>query len=200
MTKPILIFILLLVNAFGISQSNVPELTNFKNGAYTKFFSDGSGNSSGFKFSFKYPSTWKEKEADRPNIAAKVLGDNLACMVEIHKYEEKISEEDMKYCYEGGLVKDLFNVSKLTSNDPNQKIDGQRAGCAEFTIVQERLDQKLELKALMYTLVYEEYVVILSFITSIGPNDKVSSQTKYDNYKPLFKLIANSFVLLSKWD
>lgn len=200
MVKTTLLYIFILIGASGFSQTNNPEYDSFKNGSYKKFVSDGSGNSSGFKFSFKYPTVWKEKEADRPNIAAKVLGDNLACMVEIHKYEESFTEEEKQYCYDGSLVMELFNVSKLTSNDPNQKIDGERAGCAEFTIIQERLDQKLELKALMYTVVYKDYLVILSFITSIGPNDKMSSQAKYDNYKPLFRSIANSFVLLSKWN
>ena len=202
--QPLLFFqIILLFTALDLSGQI--DITDFKNGKTKICTSDGTGKSKGLKFQFKYPSAWNEYEADRPNIAKKLGYRNgeIQAMVYVYKLNKYPSQNEKKQILsEEGIKYLLSNPNYEYENvitSLNLKIDGEDATSLAYEMKIKRLDQTALHKSLSYLIVYKDYQVIISFgITTLDKDFDV--QTTYLTYEPLFKLMASSFVIISKYE
>lgn len=199
--KRIFIYLFLISFCSGLFSQN--EVQDFKEGSYKTFSCDNSTKFEDFKFSFNYPSSWLSKDPARPNIACKISKDeagSIQIMVIVKKLDEIPDKEYLKYLESkdavmSGLKNDYPNARNIVIEE-NHKIDGQNATFAKSTIDVKRLQYNIEATSFSYYIIYKDYKILFSIgCTSFDGK----SEDIYQANLPLFKLIANSFIICSKW-
>jgi len=176
---------------------------------YKNFVSNGSGKSKGLKFTLKYPSSWASQEADRPNIVRKFMGKNIGLMINIQILEDNLTFEgmpesdkkelfDIMYSKEG--LKMMFPGHEIITSDPNQKIDGIRCVSLQTRSKEKRLNYYVYSKNLFYQMIYNEYLIQLNFAVIEGEEGYSSIESRFESNLPLFKSMANYFVITSQWE
>jgi hypothetical protein len=197
------IFIYLFLVSFCSGLFSQSEVQDFIEGSYKTFNCDNSTKFEDFKFSFNYPSSWLSKDPARPNIACKISKDetgSIQIMVIVKKLEEipdkgYLKHLESKDAVMSGLKNDYPNARNIVIEE-NHKIDGQNATFAKSTIDIKRLQYNIDATSFSYHIIYKDYQIFFSIgCTSFdGKSDDI-----YQANLPLFKLIANSFIICSKW-
>lgn len=183
------------------AQDTINEFKEFTKGNYYQYSSNGEGKSLGIKFTVKYPTTWKSTEGDRPHIPQKFMGKYESLIIYINKINDTVfSQETVNLIYTREGLQQLLGVDSFIKYDLNQQIDGIRAATAIFYAKTKRLDFEIFTKNLAYVMIYKNYIIKLHFILSTNPSNKFLVDQQYKTYEPLFRLMANSFVLISQWE
>lgn len=196
-------FFLILFLFLSYKLQSQADLQEFRAGNFKTFNCNESTRFEDFKFSFNYPSSWLSKDPARPNIACKISKDeagSIQIMVIVKKLEEIPEKGYLKYLESkdavmSGLKNDYPNARNIVIEE-NHKIDGQNATFAKSTIDIKRLQYNIDATSFSYYIIYKDYQIFFSIgCTSFdGKSDDI-----YQANLPLFKLIANSFIICSKW-
>lgn len=176
----------------------------------TKSFLDGDrktyttidlNKSKGLKYSIEYPSEWFLNSGRRPNIERKITSPykNISCSISVVKIEGgELSEKEKDIVYTRKWLEKECETNNFQFIDLNQRLDGERASLVAFRKEVKQLSYTIFLDMLVYTVAYDDKIIQLVFVVMNSPSSKV--KVSFDKYETLFKQMANSFVLLSKWE
>lgn len=180
------------------------EINDFLAGRTKTCISDGTGKSKGLRFQFKYPNVWTEEEPERPNVAKRLnyRDGEIQTMVLVYKLDIVPSEAEKDILLSDEGIRYLISNDGIRPNNikinTKQKIDGEDAAAVSYELEGQRLDKIFTTKSFCYIIIYQDYEIALQFGVAGTEIDKVRST--YLQYEELFKLIANHFVIISKWN
>jgi hypothetical protein len=189
---------------FNFSTQAQHEIYEYKHGAYKVFECDGK-KSHGLKFRFNYPENWDVVEPNHPNFSCKIINDStgsLQILVIVKEFPHKPDVNQLRFLQSKEAVIENLQGQIEESGDEfivedNHKIDGENAVFAHYLSTGKRLNYEVDASVFAYYIPYEKYQIV--FAASATSVDKTST-IKYNQYLPLFKLMACSFVILNKWE
>ncbi len=190
------------------SRTAQEDVRQFRDGGRKTFSSKGNPKAKGVNFTISYPQSWLASDAERPNIVQKFVSDGgrgLASMMilvndlglppgtvlTVEDQREMFSESEMRSSVPPGAT---FLDGGLT------QIEGIPAGSLDFFMVSERAGIRVASRTWCLNFVGDNKFVQVQF--SIGGAATASERelsAQMEQYKPLFKLMANSIVLPDKW-
>ena len=165
----------------------------------------GNAKAKGLELTFSYPASWKPAEADRPNIAQKFISENghgletflimikdlplpAGYVVTPQELDELYTESELK-----GMIPEGSN---FISAKP-VVLDNHKGGVILFDQKVQRLDITKTLRAQMYVTVIKDKMVFLQFM--VTDREDGTLQSRFDKFEPLFKMVANSFVIQNQY-
>jgi len=186
---------------FAQSETDTKNFLSDKTSIYRSY---GNGKSQGIDFSLKYPSDWKKQEGERPHIVQKFMktdgSTSILYLVLIKKIDgpmltqEEISNELNNV--ETSVPKGGIYISKNT----NFKIDGEKAALLTYKMNRKTsVDVEITMFVCVYSIIYQNYLIQIQGSVGGATGSQDYAQI-FESYKVFFSLVANSFVLQSKWN
>ncbi len=200
----LLIIILLLCYNFCFSQP-ILDIKNFANGNIKTFNSKGHLKAKGLEFSIKYLDNWKVQEANRPNIVQKFLTTYDKLIIEysvLVKKMDYIPSQKEKNEIFNNLEEMIPKGGKFLGSNNKLFIDGEKAGSIEYqysrSAEQNIGNYNVSISSIIYVILYKDYMIQISgaLINSTNHPDEA---LYFKQYKPLFQVVAGSFVIDDKW-
>lgn len=151
----------------------------------------------GLDFSFRYPSTWKVLDGDRPHVACKVFSENgkgLEGLVVTIFDESKIVNSYLRDIAYANMSK---NSTPISYKD-NLIIDGCNASSLYFENEGKSLDMMIYSKNIVFVVKSDKHILCFNFTVSDLSTKKNQISKKYEEFLPLFKKMVLSFTILSK--
>jgi hypothetical protein len=191
-------------NETTASESNFEkDFENFRHGKVKIFETDGLGRSEGLKVKIKYPYNWTAEDMlNRPLIVKGFFSENKvsSLFIQIFKADEIISWNMVKQGNTPEILKKYLPSNyTLLQVKQDLKIDGEPTVYTEYH-VGTTSDSNVEKYQCNYQIYYQQYVISVGGI--VGKRDFENSNLKevFEKYKFLFASMANSLVIMSKWE
>jgi hypothetical protein len=172
----------------------------FSRGFLNSYTTKGHQKSKGITIKAKVPLSWKQEEAERPNIVQKFISNNGKGL-EVFLFMVKDLGLPEDYIITKEELNEFFTVNELKQMIPEnsdfvsaQKIylDGQVGGQIIFSSTIKRLDFSIGLKSIHYITIVEGKMFFLQCMISSYNNQDLSD--RFNLFLPLFKKVANSLV------
>ncbi len=165
-----------------------------------KLVSTGDAKAKGIRFQIEYPASWVSLEAERPNIVRKFVSergrglDFATISVKALPVGEKLSTEDVRelFASEQGF-RGLTPPGADFVAGEQISFDGLPGGMIHYRMAVDRFGQQARMRILMYMTFHREKLIVLLFATE-------DDEATYARFEPLFQLMANSVVILSRYD
>lgn len=172
----------------------------FINGYTYDFNTKGHEKSKNTQIKLKIPKSWKALEAERPNIVKTFRSRNgfgdTAFMLLIKRFDKKEykSNNEFENFFKKEEINDIIpDNGKFISYKP-VTIEGLKSGILEYKLVKKRLDKTFKLRTISFITITENKFVQFN----CGIN--ITKEEIYINkFKPLFRLIVNSLVIVDKY-
>lgn len=181
---------------------NSPELEVVR--GYTGVFSTkGHPKAKGVELTIRPPLSWRQYEADRPNIVQKWISDaghgKDTFMVQIRKLPALPTPEEKAEIFTESFAKEMFDQSGKTLSYTTSRLEKTPVGIVHFTQTTERLDLKLDTRGVFYYLVHEDAFIAFQFMCYTG-GDAETNEARFNKLEPLIKGIVNSLVLPNNYN
>jgi len=171
----------------------------FYDGFKKKFKSHKSSKAKGVDFSINIPMSWLSKEAHRPNIVQKFIAQNghspdmIMLLVKNIPNGEEVSKKEIKSIVNKRDMKLFLPSNAMLKEFGYIEIEGLSGYWQQYAISMQRVTQIISMETLVYTLFYQDKMIQIQ--CSVGDFENKSLDQKMKRFKPLFKAVANSFVL-----
>ena len=185
--------------------------SEFLDGFKARFTSDGSGKAKGVRFHLDYPKSWSSADGNRPNIVRKFVSQNgrgfemIMVMVKSLPLPpgQKLTDKDIeKMVAEVATPKELKEMlpdgASFVSGGP-LRLDGRPGFYQKYSLKQQRLDFTLSSLAVSYTVYYQTSMIQIQCHVGSEAKEEQGLKQRFERFEPLFKLVANSFVIESQW-
>jgi len=152
-------------------------------------------------FQIRYPISWRPEEGERPNIIQKFRSENgrglenfilmvkdLPISPDYTITEQDISEAK-EMVPEGG---------KLIYAKPIV-LDRHKGAMIVFDYVVQQLDIVITMRQLMFITIYGGKMIWINCVVSALPGEEGELQERFNLFEPLFKMIANSFIIQEQY-
>lgn len=152
----------------------------------------------GLEFSFRYPHTWKSLETDRPHVAAKVFSENgkgLEGLTVTVLDDPKLSEYTIKDIAASAMPKD----AKFIAFENDIRIDNCNSASIEFSYEFKKLDMTMYSRNIVYVVRYKKYCLVFTFTVADKSISKSAIDNRFSSFYPLFKKMALSATIISKY-
>lgn len=215
----VLLFLLLIVTGQLYSQDCTVDLQKFLNGEREVFLSEGLPQANGLKLRMEYPKGWSKRDGKRPNVLQFFKSPELFEMASISVFEisklyditlEELEANSNEISDE--LMSDAMMKSSLKINNDVE--------IEEYKFSKTRLDNinavvssckisnpgnadigKIRMFSQLYMLVYKDYYVVIQYMIQQHSYESEDLFNKrIDCYKPLLSLMANSVIILNKYE
>lgn len=201
----------ILENILSFQYQDYPH-KEFINGFTNNFSTNNHLKSKNAIWSIKYPKSWLSAEGDGQNIIQKFIYDcgNSSTMVTMATSEiplndlNKLSKEEISNFYQNEILNIEFMKNFIPDDSKpisfeKMKISDCQGGLLIFESKMERLGIKINMKSMIYLLIYKNYMHFLQ--CSVGSSDMNEDiDLKFKKFKTTFQLIANSIKVIEKED
>jgi len=201
----ITLIILFLTCPFSKAQESL--IQEILKGRTNRYCTTGDLKAKGLKMCIKYPSSWYEKEGNRPHILVKLRGNDSPALVVIlvKEMDRPLTIQEVNV---GVTTNDFLNMAAemngtLLSGNRNLLIDGIRAYSCDIYTTQRQLNYNIEFYYRVYSLFYEQYFIQITCGVSKdmhGIIDIPDLKSYFEKHKVLFDLIANSVIIVNQWE
>ena len=178
-----------------------PEL-EFTTGYIGAFASKGHSKAKGVELSVRYPLSWKQYEADRPNIVQKWISGaghgTDVFMIHIRKLSELPTPEEKAEFFTEAFANTMFEDGGKPLSYITKRLERQSVGIVHFTQTTERLDLTIDTRGVFYYLIHEDAFIALQFMC-YTPGGADAREARIKQLEPLVKAIVNSLVLSTKY-
>jgi len=176
-------------------------------GKTKKYCSISNAKAHGLNLCLKYPSSWFERDGNRPHVLVKLRGSGKPEMVMLlifNKKEIGITKKSASDFTEA----DLISLSKeaggqYLSANRNLKIDGISAVYYDMYQKGQQLDKQFEIYYRNYILLYKDWFIQILCGVSNDDNNTFSIKNLkgyFESHKRLFDLIVNSTIIVNQWN
>lgn len=212
---------LLIYNNRYIKQPHKEVLDGF----FKKYYTQNSSKAQGIEMIIKIPYSWKEMEAERPHIVKEFKSENgnglesIMVIIQKDKTVKKASntfkeakEKDINFSKQkiDELCKEYIPYNSNYINGNLIYIETLPTLEIRYNIKKDRMGFSILMETLNYYIFYNDYLIMLQFITSTNNNlaenlnteefKKKNSKKRYQKYEPLFQIIANDIVINNVWE
>ena len=178
-----------------------PDVAGFTAGQTSVFNSKGHSKAGGVEVSFRYPSSWRIAEGDRPHVVQKVSardGSGASCMLMIVT-NEQIHAADLASLLEPSEMRSMMPPTASFIGSNKITIDGQDGGEVIYSANSLAGSQVINVQTAIYFTGYEG--VLVQFVCGVASVDSSADLSRrFAEYEPLFRLMLNSLVLQDKWN
>ena len=180
----------------------------FNDGYRKKYFSNGSGKAKGVSFSIQVPGSWASKEARRPNIVRKFVSENgrglEMIMVIVKKLPfpagQKVTKQDVQEILDLTDMKDLLPENAVYKDSGSLTIENLPGFWQRYSMEMSRVRLKIKMEIIAYTIYYDNKMIQIQ--CQVGAEEKTPQNKilkRFENFEPIFDLVANSFVIPSMY-
>jgi hypothetical protein len=165
--------------------------------------------SKGVNFQIEYPFSWKAREGVRPNIITLITGENgrgfenislLVNELGISETEaEQISMVEIREIFQDNFVKELTPINSRLISWDHIELDGLPGIAIVFDIERRQLDMDFISRNMHYIIIYKNKMIFIQFSVSLDIAKSDHLNDRFDKFKTLFRLVANSFVVQDQW-
>ncbi len=174
-----------------------PEL-EFASGYTGMFSSKGHPKAKGVELTIRYPLSWKQFEADRPNIVQKWTSDGGhgtdVFMVQVRKLPAMPTEQERAELFTESFANEMFEDGGKVISYTTGKLERLPLGIVHFTQTTKRLDVSVDTQGVFYFLIFDDSFIALQFMC-YTPGGAEAKDARIKQLEPLIKLIVNSLVL-----
>lgn len=174
-----------------------PEL-EFAAGYTGTFSSKGHSKAKGVELTVRYPLSWKQLEADRPNIVQKWTSDGGhgtdIFMVQIRKLPALPTPQESAELFTESFAKEMFEDGGKTLSYTTGRLENLPLGIIHFTQTTKRLDLSVDTRGVFYYLVLDDAFIVLQFMC-YTPGGAEAMEARIKQLEPLTRAIVNSLVL-----
>lgn len=171
---------------------------------YTKVFrTKGHPKAKGVDLQIRHPISWRPREGERPNIIQKFTSENgrglemVMLMVKDIGYTPSKQEINTLFS-EHGLKEMLPDGAKLISAKPIV-LDNHKGGMIIFEQTGQRLDITLTMRSLQFVTIRGSKMIFVQCMVTALPGKEAELKKRYSRFEPLFRAIANSFVIQEQY-
>lgn len=161
----------------------------------------------GVDFQIEYPMSWTAKEGVRPNIIQFIKSENgfgmdsiMLMVKDIPLFKgRKLTSREKALMFAPSNIKNLVPDDVVFISAKPIVLDAQKGAMLVFDQVAERVDLKMKIRHVQFVTSYGDKMITVN--CAIGVTDESSSKLdeRYKRLEPLFKLVANSFVIQSQY-
>jgi hypothetical protein len=184
--------------------------SEFADGYKARFTSDGSGKAKGVRFHLDYPKSWSSADGDRPNIVRKFRSQNgrgfemiTVSVMPLFPPGQKLTDKEVEemfaeFATPKGLKEMLPDGASFVAGGPI-RLDGRPGIFQKYYHKWQQLDLTLSSRTVTYTGYYQTSMIQIQCMVTSEAKDEQNQKQRFDKLEPLFKLVANSFVIESQW-
>lgn len=179
----------------------------FTKGYNCIFRTKGHPKAKGVDFQIRYPISWRPNEGERPNIIQKFTSKNgrglemfLIMVKDIPLPPGYIlTQKDLyEFFVESELRGMVPDGGKFISAKP-VVLDNHKGAMILFDQSVQRLDLTLTMRNLHFITIRGNKMIFIQCMIFVTPNKESNLQEKFSRFEPLFKMIANSFVIQEQY-
>jgi hypothetical protein len=155
-----------------------------------------------------YPASWRAKEGERPNIIQKFISQNghglevvmlmvkdLPIPISQKELDELFSEKDFS---EKQLSEMMPEGAKFISTKPIV-LDNHKGIMLIFDQTLKRIDITTKMRGVHFITISKNKMIFLQCMVSTPSGKETELQERFTRFEPLFKLIANGFILQNQY-
>jgi len=171
------------------------------------FQSKGHPKAKGLDFRIEYPRSWFAKEGIRPHVLQLITSENgrglenIAILVKELPLppDYPITEKDKDELFSVQGMKEMLPAGASLISALPIILDRQKAGMIIFDSSQKRVDMNITTRSVHFVTLYKNKMIFIQGMVASKVSNHATVQERYRRFEPLFKLVANSFVLLSQY-
>jgi hypothetical protein len=179
----------------------------FIQGHMRTFDSTGHPKSKGVNFKISYPASWRAREGERPNIIVKFQNNNgigiesvMLVVKELPVSErKKLTEADIQDLFSKSTMPLLLGDGAKYINSTRIKLDGLPSAMVHYEMEGQRLDMIMRTRNLSFITLYKNKLIYIDCGVAGLKKNAQEIDSRFEQLVPLFKLVANSLVVQSKW-
>jgi hypothetical protein len=161
----------------------------------------------GVDFQIEYPRSWKHKEGKRPHVIKLFVSengrgqDNVLLMVKDIPLPRGyvISDQELNEFFSASELKGMMPKGAVFISAQPIILDGQKGGMIKFEQSLKRLDKTIFFRAIYYITIFDNKLIFIQCMVGSFANSSSSLEKRFTKMAPLFELVANSFVIQSKY-
>ena len=179
-----------------------PEL-EFATGYTGTFSSKGHSKAKGVELTVQYPLSWKQFEADRPNIVQKWTSDGGhgtdIFMVQVRMLPSLPTPRESAELFTESFVKNMFDEGGKALSYTTGRLEKLPLGIVHFTQTAKRLDLTVNTRGVLYYIIHKDAFITLQFMC-YTPGGADAKESRIKQLEPLIRLIVNSLVLPANYE
>lgn len=159
-------------------------------------------------FQIRYPISWRPEEGERPNIVQKFTSENgrglegfLLMVKDISPPSGvTITEKDIEdlFAEEEFLKMVVPEGGKFISAKPIV-LDRHKGAMIIFDHAGQRVDITITTRNLWFITIYEKKMIWIGCSVSALPGEESELKERFNRFEPLFKMIANTFIIQEQY-
>lgn len=175
----------------------------FTRGYNRVFRTKGHPKAKSVDFQIRYPISWRAKEGERPNIIQKFRSENGRGLETV-----MLTVKDIGYTPTKQEIKELFTERELRGMAPDGAkfisakpivMDNHKGGMIFFDQTGQRLDMTLTVRNLHFVTIRGRKMIFVQCMVSSPQGKETELQKRFSQFEPLFKMIANSFIIQEQY-
>ena len=172
-------------NEFGDNFTNLFNTTNHAKSKNTKW-------------TIRYPKSWKLSESDRPNSICPIINesDSLLSFTMVSLRVDELIQTNQDYATLG-FAKTIIPKDAKVVQFQKLNIENCPSGSIEYLLTQPSLNNKVNSRFIHFYFIFSKK--LYSVYCGCVMDDKNHLETIWKKNLPIFRLIANSVILLDKY-
>ena len=186
-------------------QSNPAE--EFLRGFTSIYRTKGHAKAKGVDFQIQYPKSWRAKEGQRPNVIQLITSENgrgfnsIVLMVKDIPLPSgyRITEQELNDLFSPQSLKEMIPDGASFVTSKAVVLDRQKGGMIVFDQTQQRVDTTISMRSQQFVTVYKNKMIFVQCMTATPGSSHAELNDRFKKMEPLFKLVANSFVIQDQY-
>lgn len=154
-------------------------------------------------FQVRYPISWQPKEGERPNIIQMFTSENGRGLegfgLMVMDIPIPLTEQDLDDLFVESELKGMIpEGGKFISAKPIM-LDGHKGAMIVYDYTGERVDINITTRNLLFITIYERKMIQIFCSVSALAGEDSELRERFNRFEPLFKMIANSFIIQEQY-
>ena len=158
-------------------------------------------------FQIRYPISWRPEEGERPNIIQKFTSENGRGLEGFNLMVKNIpllsgytiTEQDLDNLFVESELKGIVpEGGKFISAKPIV-LDRHKGAMIVYESTVQQLDITITTRILWFITMYDGKIISISCSVSALPGEESELKERFNLFEPLFKIIANTFIIQEQY-
>ena len=154
-------------------------------------------------FQIRYPISWRPEEGERPNIIQKFTSENGRGLegfnLMVMDFPIPLTEQDLDDLFVESELKGIVpEGGKFISAKPIV-LDKHKGAMIVYDYTAQQLDITITTRNLWFIAIYERKMIQIFCSISALAGEESELRERFNRFEPLFKMIANSFIIQEQY-
>jgi hypothetical protein len=168
---------------------------------------ENNSKAKGIDFQIEYPMSWAAIEGIRPNIIQNIKNYNghgstsiMLMVKDLPLFNgRKLTSKEIAQMFSPNYIKNLVPNDTIFISAKPITLDAQKGAMLVFDKFVERVDLKIRSRNVQFVTTYDNKMIMINCITGVENETLEELNERYKKLEPLFKAVANSFVIQSQY-